>query len=176
MKHLMLLALFVACHTPSPAEHYPEAPVAPPPVAPADPHEGLVTSLVGVWSGTAEGTPLGDFRFALDFVRQPDGSVHTRLNNGPDMYLDFLFHKRDGAWLLTEEGAIPQLGVQKHTLVAAPTGDWADGDLHVALAITGDAMVWTTTMHGKPHAVFHLQKAHGPAVEQIRQAIAQGPK
>lgn len=163
MKHLMLLAL-AACHTASR------------PPTPPDPHEAIVTDLVGVWSGDAEGTPFGDFKLALDFTRLPDGSVHSRLDAGPGMYLDFVFHKAAGGWLLTEEGAIPKLGVQKHTLGPAPAGEWVDGDLHVALAMTGDALVWTTSMHGKPHAVFRLHKAHGPAVEQIRQAIAKATK
>jgi hypothetical protein len=163
MKHVILLAFLAACH-------------ASRPTTPPDPHETIVTNLVGVWSGAAEATPYGGFRMALDFDRRPDGSVHTRFDGGSGMYLDFVFHRRNGSWVLTEEGVIPNVGVQKHTLTPAPGGEWVDGELRVALAMTGDAMVWTTTNHGTPHSVFRLHKAHGPAVEQIRQAIAKGPK
>ena len=95
MKSIFLLAVIAACSAePAPAH----------PVAPADPHEAIVTRLVGVWSGTAEGTPYGDFPMGLAFERRADGSVHARLDGQPGQYLGFVFHHRDGAWVLTEEG------------------------------------------------------------------------
>ena len=185
MKHVIAVAFLTACHATPASPAAPAAPASqlPPaaaaaalPASPPDPNETLVASLVGVWAGAAEGTPYGNFPIAFEFVRQPDGSVHTHLENESGMSLDFLFHRPGGAWILTEEGVIPQVGVQKHTLTPAPGAAWVDGDLRVALAMTGDAMVWTTTRQGTPHVVFRLRKATGPAAEQIRQRIANGPK
>jgi hypothetical protein len=150
MKHLLPVALLVACHS---------APQLSSQALPQDPHATTIANLVGTWQGVAEGTPYGNFPLRLAFDRRRDGSVHTHLNGGPGMYLDFVFHLQGGRWLLTEEGAVPGVGVQRHTLAPMTAGDWVDGELRVALAMTGDALVWTTTNHGKPHAVFRLRKA-----------------
>jgi hypothetical protein len=159
--------------------HPPVAAALPPPVVTRDVHAAAVDDLVGVWRGTAVGTPFGDFPFAITFDREPTGDVHGRLQARPGMYLDFRFHRDQSRWVLIEEGAIPDVGTQSGTLAPVPgtaaPARWTDGDpghLAVALAVTADALEWTTTIDGKPHAVFKMARARGEAAEQIRQAIA----
>ena len=167
MKRFLLMTILIACHAPSQSS-------APPP--PADAHATTVASLVGTWQGMAEGTPYGSFPLRLAFDRRPDGSVHTHLNGGPGMYLDFVFHQQAGRWLLTEEGAVPGVGTQRHTLAPVAAGEWVDGELRVALAMRDDTLVWTTVNQGKPHAVFRLRKAATPALRQLGEPLAAGPK
>jgi hypothetical protein len=160
----------LACQ-PSPQPPAVSAPAAKP--ARPSPHAAAVAELVGVWLGMAEGTPFGDIRFALAFDRDPDGSVHARTDDGKGMYLDFRFVERDGAWLLVEEGQIPSLGKQTHTLLPAPNETrWADKDVDVLVAVHGDTFVMTTAVHGKPHATFKLQRKSGPEGDGIRAQLA----
>jgi len=143
MKYL-LVALLVACH--------PQAP------QPPDPHAQIVDGLVGTWAGEAKGTPFGDFNFKLAFARQPDGAVHARLDGGGGMYLDFTFRRAAAGWMLVEEGAIPKLGTQSHTLAPVAGTRWADGTLDVDLRVSPTTLAWTTLVRGKPHAVFELHR------------------
>jgi hypothetical protein len=173
---ILFAILATAC---SSGPHHPVAAAPPPRVVPRDVHAVAVDDLVGVWRGTALGTPFGDFPFAITFDREPTGDVHGRLAGRPGMYLDFRFHRDRSRWVLIEEGAIPELGKQSGTLAPVPGATaparWTDGDpahLAVALAVTADALEWTTTIDGKPHAVFKMARARGEAAEQIRQAIA----
>jgi hypothetical protein len=135
---------------------------------PRDPHLTIVDNLVGVWTGNAIGTPFGDFPFALAFDRKPPGVVHARLDGTPGMYLDFTF----GDNALVEEGAIPNVGTQTHTLVAVNGTHWADASVDVDVALTGDTLVMTTLVHGKPHAVFRMQRQTGAVAAKVREAIA----
>jgi hypothetical protein len=151
---LALLASITACH---------ETPVAAPSPAHVDPRVATVDALVGKWRGKAEGTPLGDFPIGLTFARDSDRSVHARLDDGHGMYLDFRFMP-DGK--LFEEGAIPSVGKQAHTLVpVAGATRWSDSDVDLDVALTGDSLVMTTTLHGKPHAVFRMQRAGSVAAQ-----------
>ena len=151
---------FLACHSPRNAR------------APSVPGAATVAQITGVWAGRAEGTPFGDFPFALAFEREGDGSIHARTDDGKGMYLDFRFVERAGAWVLVEVGQIPQLGKQTHTLAATDATHWTDKDVDVALSVTGDALVMTTAIHGKAHATFTLQRKTGAEAEQIRAMLA----
>lgn len=140
---------------------------------PTQPHAAAVAELVGVWAGMANGTPFGDIPFALAFDREPDGSIHARTDDGKGTYLDFRFVERGGAWLLVEEGAIPKVGTQTHTLSPMPNETrWTDRDVDLVLAFHGDALVMTTAIHGQPHATFDLQRKAGAAADQIRAQLA----
>jgi len=151
----IVFVAIAACHN---------APATPPP----DPHAVIVDNLVGVWTGNAIGTPFGDFPFALAFDRKPTGVVHARLDGTPGMYLDFTFDRGK----LVEEGAIPNVGTQTHTLVATTGTHWADASVDVDVAVTGDALVMTTLIRGKPHAVFRMQRQTGATAAKVREAIA----
>jgi hypothetical protein len=160
----------VACHPSSSGAPAPSTP-APKPAAAA--RTSVIDRLVGVWAGTAEGTPFGDIPFALAFDRDADGSIHARTDDGKGTYLDFRFIERDGKWLLVEEGAIPRLGTQTHTLAPAEHEQrWSDKDIDVVLAIANDRLVMTTTLRGAPHATFRLQRKTGVEGEQIRAQLA----
>ena len=104
----ILFAILATACTSGP--HHPVAAAPPPRVVPRDAHAVAVDDLVGVWRGTALGTPFGDFPFAITFDREPTGDVHGRLAGRPGMYLDFRFHRDRSRWVLIEEGAIPELG------------------------------------------------------------------
>jgi hypothetical protein len=160
-RSFLLMAVLGACYSSS--QHSTTRP---------DPQATTMASLVGTWQGMAEGTPYGSFRLRLAFDRRSDGSVHTHLNGGPGMYLDFVFHRQAGQWLLTEEGAVPGIGTQRHTLTPAGDGIWVDGELRVALAMQGDGLLWTTTNQGKPHAVFRLRKAAPPELKPLGEPLA----
>jgi hypothetical protein len=169
-----LLIVVAACHSSS-AVAPPAAPPPPPPPA-ADPHAAVVDSLVGVWAGKAIGTPSGDMPFALAFERQPDGAVHAHTEQSPGTYLDFTFRRMATSWVLVEAGAIPKAGSQTHTLAATSATHWTDSDVDVELGVTGDALVMTTTVHGKPHARFELARKTGSEAERIRTAISSPTK
>src|SRR5689334_11372724 len=154
-KHAILLAVVTAAVVTAcagtPAKT--PAPTTPAgPVAVADPHATAVDGLVGAWQGQVLGTPLGDFPFAIAFEREASGDVHGRADNGGGMYLDFRFHKLGPTWTLTEEGALPDVGTQTHTLVPAPNGDdgvrWVDRDdptyVEIGVALVNDDLVLTT--------------------------------
>jgi len=137
----------------------------PAPVA-ADPHAAAVDDIVGAWQGQVIGTPLGDFPFAIAFDREASGDIHGRADNGGGMYLDFRFHKVGPMWTLTEEGALPDVGTQTHTLVPAAAGAdgprWVDRDdpgyVEIAVAVAGDDLVLTAKVHGEAHAVFRMHR------------------
>jgi hypothetical protein len=135
--------------------------------------------MVGVWLGTAVDSPMGDFPVAFAFDRDAAGDVHARLDDGRGMYLDFRFHRAGGAWQLIEEGSIPGVGVQRHTLVPDPTAGtarWVDQAdpalLSITVGGTGDRVEWTTVLRGEPHVGFALERKVGPEAEQIRAALA----
>jgi len=172
MSRAFLVAAVVACSCSSP----PRGPVAPAPaVAPAaapvaaiDPHATTVDHLAGVWVGKAIGTPYGDFPMAIEFAPVAGGAVHGHLEAAPGNYLDFTFdHDK-----LVEEGAVPSLGVQTHTLRPAGPDHWRDDTVDVDLRITGDALVWTTSVRGKTHSRFELARKTGDEAIAVRQAIA----
>lgn len=175
---LILLATS-ACHeTPAPAAPTQTA------AAPAQSqHDAAVERMVGVWLGTAVDSPMGDFPVAFAFDRDPAGDIHARLDDGKGMYLDFRFHRAGGVWQLIEEGSIPGVGVQRHTLVPDPkTADaarWVDQADPALLSITigtiggaGDRVEWATVLRGEPHVGFALERKVGPEADQIRAALA----
>lgn len=168
--HKLLLVSLVACgSTPSAPPASKPAPAAPV----AKLHDATVDAVVGVWLGKAEDTPFGDFPMALAFQPDPDGSIHARLDDGKGMYIDFRFTRRDGAWYLHEEGAIPGAGKQSHTLApVANAARWANDEVDIAFAVTPSTLVMTTSLGGKPHATFRLERKSGPEAEQIRQQLA----
>src|ERR1043165_3522854 len=93
---ILFAVLATACS--SEVQHPAAAP--PPRVVTPDVHAAAVGDLVGVWRGTAHGTPFGDFPFAITFDREPTGDVHGHFQARPGMYLDFRFHRDQSRWVL----------------------------------------------------------------------------
>lgn len=171
---LSLLTSLAACGGSAPAGRANQKPPAPPAA-----HARAVADLVGVWAGQATRTPLGAFPMALAFDRTADGSVHTRLDGADGMYLDFRFHRDGQTWLLTEEGFLPGLGVQKHVLVpvqGGPGARWVDREDAAALAVDidvdGRTLLFSTRLRGKDHARFELGRMEGEAADKVRARIA----
>jgi hypothetical protein len=143
---------------------------APSPPPPPDPHAAAVAGLVGgLWAGEISQSPVGPIPFAIEFSREPDGDVHGRAERD-GMFLDFRFQKAGETWVLVEDGQIPGVGRQTHTLEPAAPGPagprWVTADdpsyVDVAFAVDGDRLVLTAKVHGEPHAVFELLR-RGPA-------------
>jgi hypothetical protein len=173
---LMLLIWPAACDRP-PASARATAPRSRAPRP--SPHESAVAHLVGVWIGDTAHSPLGPFPMALAFDRQADGAVHSRLQGKDGMYLDFRFHRDGDTWILTEEGYLPSLGTQTHTLVPAAGGAgarWVDREdpkaLVVDVHVDRRTMRMDTRLRGKDHARFVMRRAEGEAAEQVRAALA----
>jgi hypothetical protein len=173
---LVLFVLPAACDRPAPS---PRTAVPRPRATRPSPHESAVAQLVGVWLGDTARSPLGRFPMALAFDRGADGAVHTRFVGDGGMYLDFRFHREGDRWLLTEEGYLPDLGTQAHTLVPAaggPGARWVDRDdasmLVVDVVVDRRTMRMDTRLRGKDHARFVLRRVEGEKAKQVRAAIA----
>jgi len=167
----IVIALF-ACDAPAPSSHSP---------APPTEHSTAIASLPGVWAGRATRSPLGAFPVALASERAGDGSVHARMEFKGGAYLDLRFHRQGDAWLLTEEGYLPSLGTQSHTLVPVPGGPgarWVDRRDPATLAVDLDAdqrtMILAARLRGKEHARLELERVEGKAADEARARIANG--
>jgi hypothetical protein len=165
-----------ACDRPAPVLR---ASVARPPAPRPSPHEDAVAHLVGVWLGDTAHSPFGPFPLALAFDRGADGAVHSRLVGHGGMYVDFRFHRDGDTWLLTEEGYLPDLGTQTHTLVpvaGGPGARWVDRDdagaLQVDVVVDRQTVRMDTRLHGEDHARFVMRRVEGEEAEQVRAAIA----
>ena len=163
--HLFFLFVVVGCAAAPPVAPVPSPSPSPSPVAPVPSvHAAVVDGLVGAWAGELD-SPFGAFPFEIEFVREPDGSVHGRAEKSPQEYFDFQFRRTaGGGWQLREEGSLPGVGVQ--TQVLAPAGDddgrarWASegGHLVVTVEVDGDAMLLAARLRGEDHATFRLRR------------------
>jgi hypothetical protein len=71
----------------------------------------------GVYMGQNNPTPFGRIGFAMEMTKQPDGSVHGRVQSDRDTYFDFAFRLNDrGGITFDETGALGQGFVQSHEL------------------------------------------------------------
>jgi len=132
----------------------------------------LVTPLAAIenaaWLATLEGlymsqdspTPFGRIGFAMDMIKQPDGSVHGRVQSDNDTYFDFKFWlNQKGEILFRETGALPGGFVQSYELALAK----ADGDtltfetrekpglLSAQVTVDGSRFRVRAMVRGKPH-------------------------
>jgi hypothetical protein len=114
----------------------------------------------GVYMGQNNPTPFGPIGFAMDMVRQPDGSVHGRLHSDRDTYFDFAFRLNDrGGITFHETGSLGQGFVQSHELELAET----EGDtltfateerpalLVAEVTADGSRLRVKVMLRGKPH-------------------------
>jgi hypothetical protein len=118
------ISLLTGCAGPAARREPPPAAAAPAPapaaLAPAlDPHGRAVDTLLGVWSGTVTGEPLGEIPFAIAFDREPSGDVHGGIDDGRGTSIDLRFHRDGGRWMLTEQASLPGVGEQTKTLAPA---------------------------------------------------------
>ncbi|MCP4205104.1 MAG: hypothetical protein GY769_24610 [bacterium] len=155
---------------------------SPPAPAPETAVDGFIASLEGGWVGDDNDTPFGKMPFAVLFEWTEDGRLHSRSSLNRDTYIDLRFEKDDnGRWLLHEEAAMEELGVQRYSLVPAPVnGDsesrrwiWEqDPDfLTIDVGLSGKTMSLDVVLRGKPHVAFRLDKQPREAWAEIKRRI-----
>jgi hypothetical protein len=120
-----------------------------------------LASLEGVYMSRNSPTPLGLIGFALDMVKESDGSIHGRTQSDQDTYFDFHFRLNDnGEILFRETGALGTGSVQMHELhvikTDADTLTFAAIDdpalLVVELTAGGGRLHMKVSVRGREHA------------------------
>lgn len=87
------------------------------PTLPGTEHAAWLARIEGVYMGQNNPTPFGPIGFAMDMVKQPDGSVHGRVHSDRDTYFEFAFRLNDqGGIAFHETGSLGQGFVQSHEL------------------------------------------------------------
>ncbi len=151
--------------------------------SPAGGVETMIPRLIGGWAGEENDTPMGPMPFAMLWDERADGSLHSRSALNRETYLDFVLWRDDaGRWMLTEEGGMEGLGVQKHTLAFAGPGAaeglyrWSLEErpdfLSVELGVVEEQMVMEVTLRGAPHASFRLARQPAESWPQMRRQMA----
>jgi hypothetical protein len=114
----------------------------------------------GVYMGQNVPTPFGRIGFAMDMMKQPDGSIHGRVQSDRDTYFDFEFRLNDkGGITFHETGSLGQGFVQSHELDLVKT----EGDtltfateekpalLVAEVTADGSRLRVKVLLRGKPH-------------------------
>ena len=114
----------------------------------------------GVYMGQNNPTPFGPIGFGMDMMKQPDGSIHGRVQSDRDTYFHFEFRLNDkGGITFHETGSLGQGFVQTHELELVDT----EGDtftfmtqekpalLVVEVTADGSRFRVKVMLHGKPH-------------------------
>ena len=92
---------------------------------PAVENTAWLARIDGVYMGQNNPTPFGRIGFAMDMLKQPDRSVHGRVQSDRDTYFEFAFRLNDkGGMIFHETGSLGQGFVQSHELELIGT----DGD------------------------------------------------
>jgi len=156
----------------------------------------------GFFASDKNKTPVGEIPFAMDMVKEGDGSVHGRTWADKDSYFDFKFYLNEkGQVLFQETGALPGGLVQSYVLeVTKVDGDTltfestkAPGVLVATVTADGKQLHVSTVVRGKPHANLQMlrvaapearaafrvsnaktkEQATNPLVQQVVQAVMQ---
>src|SRR5262245_16841143 len=127
-------------------------------------------------------TPVGEIPFAMDMIKEADGSVHGRTWADKESYFDFKFYLDEkGELLFHETGALPGGLVQSHILeVAKIEGDTitfesrkAPGLLVATVTADGTQLHVVSVVRGKPHADLEMSRVTVPqAVAFFRESNA----
>jgi hypothetical protein len=84
---------------------------------PAVENAAWLARIDGVYMGQNNPTPFGRIGFAMDMLKQPDRSVHGRVQSDRDTYFEFAFRLNDkGGMTFHETGSLGQGFVQSHEL------------------------------------------------------------
>lgn len=141
--------------------------------SPAIENAAWLARIEGVYMGQNNLTPFGRLGFAMDMIRQPDGSVHGRIHSDRDTYFDFKFRPNDkGGITFHETGSLGQGFVQSHELELVG----AEGDTLtfasrqkpalVVAEVTADAnrLRVKVILRGKPHVDLDMARVWDHAV------------
>jgi len=151
------------------------------PVRAAD-HAAWLAKVEGFFATERAKTPVGEIPFAMDMVKEADGSVHGRTWADKESYFDFKFYLDEkGELLFHETGALPGGLVQSHILeVAKIDGDTitfesrkAPGLLVATVTADGKQLHVVSVVRGKPHADLQMPRVTAPqAVAFFRESNA----
>jgi hypothetical protein len=141
-----------------------------PPVHAAD-HDAWLAKVEGFFSTDRAKTPFGEIPFALDMVKEADGSIYGRTWADGETYIDFKFYQNEiGELLFRETGALPGGLVQSHILeVAKADGDTitfesrkAPGLIVATVTADGRQLHVVSVVRGKLHADLQMPRVNLP--------------
>jgi hypothetical protein len=145
-------------------------------------HTAWLAKVEGFFATQRAKTPVGEIPFAMDMVKEADGSVHGRTWADKESYFDFKFYLDEkGELLFHETGALPGGLVQSHILeVAKIEGDTitfesrkAPGLLVATVTADGKQLHVVSVVRGKPHADLQMARVTAPqAVASFRESNA----
>ena len=145
-------------------------------------HTAWLAKTEGFFATQRAKTPVGEIPFAMDMVKEADGSVHGRTWADKDSYFDFKFYlDAKGELLFHETGALPGGLVQSHILeVAKIEGDTitfeskkAPGLLVATVTADGKQLHVVSMVRGKPHADLQMARVTAPqAVAAFKESNA----
>ena len=127
----------------------------------------------GVYMGQNNPTPFGRIGFAMDMMKQPDGSIHGRVQSDRDTYFDFDFRLNDkGGITFHETGSLGQGFVQSHELeLVESEGDTLTfaTDEKPALLVAevtadGNRLRVKVLLRGKPHVDLDMTRVRDEQV------------
>ena len=148
------------------------------PVRAAD-HAAWLAKVEGFFATQRATTPVGEIPFAMDMVKEADGSIHGRTWADKESYFDFKFYLNEkGELFFHETGALPGGLVQSHVLeVAKVEGDTitfesrkTPGLLVATVTADGKQLHVLSVVRGKPHANLQMPRVTAPqAVAAFRE-------
>ena len=134
---------------------------------PAVENAAWLARIEGVYIGQNNPTPFGRIGFAMDMLKQPDGSVHGRVQSDRDTYFEFAFRLNDkGGMTFHETGSLGQGFVQSHELELIGT----EGDtltfatqeepalLVAEVTADGNRLRVKVMLRGKPHVDLDMMR------------------
>ena len=140
---------------------------------PAIENTAWLARIEGVYMGENNPTPFGRIGFAIDMTKQPDGSVHARVQSDRDTYFDFEFRLNDKSGITFHEtGSLGQGFVQSHELELVKT----EGDtltfatqekpalLVAEVTADGSRLRLKVMLRGRPHVDLDMARVHDESV------------
>ena len=140
---------------------------------PAVENAAWLARIDGVYMGQNNPTPFGRIGFAIDMLKQPDRSVHGRVQSDRDTYFEFAFRLNDkGGMTFHETGSLGQGFVQSHELELIGT----EGDtltfatqetpalLVAEVTADGNRLRVKVMLRGKPHVDLDMVRVRDETV------------
>jgi hypothetical protein len=136
-------------------------------------HVAWLAQIEGVYMGQNNPTPFGPIGFAIEMMKQPDGSVHGRVHSDKDTYFEFEFRLNEkGGITFHETGSLGQGFVQSHELdlvkTEADTLTFATQEqpalLGAEVTANGSRLRVKVILRGKPHVDLDMTRVRDEQV------------
>ena len=134
---------------------------------PASEPAAWLSKVEGFYASQRNPTPFGQIGFAMDMIKQPDGSMHGRSWSDSQTYFDFKFYLNDrGEMQFQETGSLPGGFVQSYVLdLVSAEGDTLNfetkkhpGLLAAKVTATGENLRVEAVLRGQPHVDLNLTR------------------